>query len=194
MDYHDLLDRDNIAFEIRKYFKSYKAKQLGRPYKPHPDHDTTKVWEAAADKCIELGSDPLSFVEAAFRYCNVKGKHNGPFPKHLGSKAMDRWCENFEKINTSGQEGSMYENDIASEMTTASVMCYSASTGRGEPLEEVLLSEIAPIRAYVRIFLMPTKSIIKKYKDEAQEEIINNPGLYGALQKLGMDMSLVFSK
>jgi len=194
MDHYDLLDRENIALDIRKYFKDYKARQLGRPYKPHPDHDTTEVWQKAADKCIELKSDPLSFVEAAFRYCSVKSKHNGPFPKQMGSKAMDRWCENFEKLNSSGTEDSAYENDVASEMTSASTICFSASMNRGVPLEEVLLSDLAPVKAYVRILLFPSEDIIGKYREEAQKEITNNPGLYEALCKLGMDVSVIFSK
>ena len=190
MDY-DTLDLENLALDIRKLFLGYKKNKLRKPhYKPHPDHDAPEVWFKAAVKCSELGSDALSFVEAAFRHC----KQAGPFPKQLHSKAMNRWCEGF--VLPGGNEKSeltAYEDSIKTEINTVANICYAAFVNRGIPIEESLVSNFVHASACVKIFLMPDSTkVLDKFKEKALEELRDNPGLHGALENLGMDLTLIF--
>lgn len=189
MDY-DILDLENIALDIRKYFKQYKSQQNGRPYRPHKDHDTHAVWLNAAEKCSELKCDPLTFVEIAFQ----NAKH-GPFPKHLGSKAMDRWAQNHSQLHCkeiADGDCTLHDVDLREEIRTAEHFCWSAVAHRDKKFEDVIKSEVFPISAYVRIYLSPDVETVKLFAERASEEIQNNPGLYAALHKLNMDMSLIF--
>jgi len=192
-------DRKKLAQEIRTLFQREKREQLKKPYRPHPSHDTDEVWEKAALKCMELDADPYSFVRSAFEFCLINAKNSkGPFPKHLGSGAMNRWYANYAGDKDTGETCveenlSPFESQVRSDINTLSQMAYSAFMYRGVPIEDTLCMEITPAPAYARFFLMPDAFMVRhKYRKQVLYQVSRNPSLGKALERLGLNMDKLY--
>ena len=193
-------DHRKLAQEIRTIFQREKRQQLNKPYRPHPDHDTDEVWERAAMKCMELEADAYSFVRAAFDHCVVSSgrQQRGPFPKLLGSKAMNRWYSAYSGISRCDREENKaaltpFESSVKDSIDTLAVMAYTAMQCNGTPLEHTIADENTPAPAYARYFLMPSSSIVRyNYRTQVIEQISKNPNLGHALENLGLNMKKVY--
>jgi hypothetical protein len=194
-------DHRKLAQEIRIIFQREKRQQLKKPYRPHPDHDTDAVWENAALKCMELEADAYSFVRAAFDHCVVSSgrQQRGPFPKLLGSKAMDRWYSAYAGISQQSREENEgvsltpFESSVKDSIDTLAVMAYTAMNCNGTPLEHTIVDENTPAPAYARYFLMPSSSIVRyNYRTQVIEQISKNPNLGRALESLGLNITELY--
>lgn len=83
-------DVRRLGRTIRQLYIDEKSRVLGKPYKPSGRHDRQENFQKAAALCIELEADPLDMIQAAMRYCGMKG---GPFPNALGGPAMRGWYQ-----------------------------------------------------------------------------------------------------
>lgn len=81
------------AAELMRLYREEKRHRIGRRYVLHPRFQNPKIWEHAAELCIEVGAEPKEFIQAAFDGCKIK---EGPMPNLLSSKrSMGRWWQEW---------------------------------------------------------------------------------------------------
>ena len=180
----------NLAPELRKWYIAMKKDFIGKPYKPHPRFDTIKIWQAAAEKCLDLKADPFSFMRAGFIY---SGMPKGPFPTHYASNAAVRWYQTYSRMYS--KDGKAPEDVYAAEIKALiGDAAMQLHTQRITNFRDYLLDEhfcrLDVIPAFVRIILMPSEpAVFHKWSRKAYQEIMSNPRLLDVLQgKLGYDL------
>ena len=184
-----MIDIQDLGLKVRECYIKHKTKQIGRPYRPSPKLDTRENWVKAATKCELLGASVENFIEAIFSY-GVGKDCGGPYINHLYSKLAGPAYEKFERDGMVEQRQS---NDLHEEIASARDQIISATMGRGLTPESFLLMDTIPMRAVVRLFLMPNSGRIwRKYINAAKTELLNDPALEDTLTNLKFNVNKVY--
>lgn len=179
-------DVSNTATEIKKYFYEFKRTQLSKPYSPADRYRRPEIWQAAAEKCIQLKADPYTFIRAAFMFNNVPG---GPFPHQMAGQGAANWYSKFCHLH--GADGKteleVMEQEVKSAMINGLRIVASQQT---KPWTVFLTDDFAvrldTVPAWVRVFLLPhSKEIMAKWGRVASQELTSSPHLLETVQKLG---------
>lgn len=179
----------NLSLRIRELFIQAKSKQLGRTYRPSPRQDKQEFWTKAAAKCELLGAKPEDFIKCVFEY-KVGKDSGGPYVTQLYSKAVDvaydKYCGDF-----CIQE--LEEDSFLEELSSAKDQLMCGMKFRGMSPEDFLMQDILPIRPIVKLFLQQNSvRIWRKYIDEAKAELLNDPSLEPALERLKFNIEKIY--
>lgn len=176
----------NTAAEIKKYFYNFKRTQIGKSYSPAERFRKPEIWNAAAEKCIELKADPYNFTRAAFQFNNVPG---GPFPHQLAGNAMTKWYRNFcRNLGASNMtEHEVTEQEVRDLLARGLRLMTEQSRMRPRDYfldDYAVRLDILP--AYIRVLLLSKdQEILKKWGHLATTELNSNPHLIDVINRMG---------
>jgi hypothetical protein len=203
----------NCATEIRRIFGEMKREQTGKPYRPAPRNNKMETWLAAAEHCIQLETDPYSYVHAAFHYgSNIPG---GPFANQLATSAARRWFLLYQKANSKKTAEvvlvapkdpfrAAIEADIRSAFEAAAERRQRVAEDKRRGLsiigpvtwDDFWLDDgwnrLDQIPAYIRVILNPgSAEILKKFGRKAYQEINGNQRLLNLLLEIGYNLDFL---
>lgn len=177
---------ENVSVAIRNAFRSQKAQQTGRPYRPNARWDDDATWHRAAEACISSQADPTTWVQAVFINSRTPG---GPFPNQLGGRAAAGWYAQLRDSVVDPDScgpADLLNEEITMELNNAITLAVSVD----DPLKVVLMARYHALPPYVRVVLLPLdEDILERWGMAAYAQISQNPGLCDRLQQRGYNLS-----
>lgn len=156
--------------------------------------DSIKIWEKAADLCLEFNMDPEIFVELAFENC--KKKRQLLMQYMLTGNIMRQLCERYkqeEAILIPKQNTEEYVDSCLQFVNQ--VVAARQNTGSNIS-SDLFLSTAYAFPAWIRIIFggRNNPKIIQKYMEKAKEELKAIPNLEKVLLSRNIDISTLVPK
>lgn len=186
-------DVEVIASEVRTCFITTMRGKTGKKYKPADRYDNWNIWNAAAQKCIELNVSPETLVKACFYYApDVPG---GPYPTFLAGKKIAFWVNQFKSICGDNDDDSI-EKYLEKEFELAMITFVQVSENYPHKGElEILLDEYLPVKAWVRVLMNMDScykdALLAKFGKDAWEYFQENPLFKKQLMSQGYDLKQI---
>lgn len=167
------MNTDDVIDEICSAYLSARKQKIG--YTPQITASLLKALPKAAEICIRIGADPVSYVKAQEKYCTLKDF----FPNQLHTSMAESYYNKYRGSFNLDLEG-LFQVQLR-------YVVNSLSSGR--VLKNVLKDDFLDLSPWFRVFLTKEvePEVMELYAERAKAEM--TPEIASFIAKKGWDIN-----
>lgn len=172
------MTRDDVINEICSAYQAYIKEKRG--YTPSLTPALKAALPKAADICMSINADPVTYVKAQAKFCALKEF----YPNQLHTSSA---IQNFQRYSTR----CILADDESFEMQ---LKYLSDAIDAGRKEENVLMDDLVDLQPWFRILVSekPIPEVIETFQEKALSEL--TPSLENFIRKRKLDISRIKGK